>query len=324
MILFSFHIFALVQLMEILENEDHKEIISWLPAGRSFMIHKKNDLEKEVLPKYFQKQSKYSSFTRKLNRWGFQRVARGPETGAYFHRLFRRGEYRLCMRMSCSHKSTPVATTAANERTAEPFASYTPGSHAPYYAAPFQVPYASLPPHYHGQSGPPVGPPMQQAPFADPHYVHQQQHRMYPYPSQALGAPPYSLHHHKYVMENYSGGADPYHLSDYPFSPDVNQLPPHGVYEYEQPISSSYREWNDSVYAGYDGEHHLADTHGRRERNHTVSDGGDAPHATMVNPNREASSMMPYTTHHQRLHADEEYSEHGSDDNLKHPHGYQN
>lgn len=44
---------------------------------------------------------KYTSFTRKLNRWGFTRVTRGPETGAYYHKYFQRGDTRLCMQMSC-------------------------------------------------------------------------------------------------------------------------------------------------------------------------------------------------------------------------------
>ncbi len=50
--------------------------------------------------RYF-KQSKFTSFTRKLNRWGFERVARGPETGAYYHPLFQRNNLRLCLQMTC-------------------------------------------------------------------------------------------------------------------------------------------------------------------------------------------------------------------------------
>ena len=39
-----------------------------------------------VLPVYF-KQSKYTSFTRKLKRWGFTRVTSGTELGAYYHKV---------------------------------------------------------------------------------------------------------------------------------------------------------------------------------------------------------------------------------------------
>mmetsp|Transcript_32598 Transcript_32598/g.74975 ORF Transcript_32598/g.74975 Transcript_32598/m.74975 type:complete len:274 (+) Transcript_32598:102-923(+) len=88
--------------MEILSNEEHQDIITWLPHGKAFIIYKKKKFAAEVLPKYF-KQSKFTSFTRKLNRWGFSRVTRGPETGAYYHKYFQKNEPRLCMQMSCQN-----------------------------------------------------------------------------------------------------------------------------------------------------------------------------------------------------------------------------
>jgi hypothetical protein len=95
-------LFRFLQLMDILHNdEEHGETISWLPHGRGFMIYKKKLFETKIMPKYFHKNSKYTSFTRKLNRWGFVRVTRGPEMGAYYHKFFKRGESRLCMQMSC-------------------------------------------------------------------------------------------------------------------------------------------------------------------------------------------------------------------------------
>jgi hypothetical protein len=85
--------------MDILSEEGQAETISWLPHGNGFIIHKKKTFANEILPKYF-KASKFTSFTRKLNRWGFSRVPRGPETGAYFHKLFRRDKPKLCMQMT--------------------------------------------------------------------------------------------------------------------------------------------------------------------------------------------------------------------------------
>jgi hypothetical protein len=58
----------------------------------------------QVLPKFF-KATKFTSFTRKLNRWGFTRVTRGPEMGSYYHKLFLREDPSLCLRMS-SHSSS--------------------------------------------------------------------------------------------------------------------------------------------------------------------------------------------------------------------------
>jgi hypothetical protein len=87
-------------LIEILGKEELSDIISWLPHGKGFFIYKKKRFALEVLPKYW-KQAKFTSFTRKLNRWGYTRVTRGPETGAYYHKLFQRGNLRLCLQMSC-------------------------------------------------------------------------------------------------------------------------------------------------------------------------------------------------------------------------------
>ena len=39
------------------------------------------------------------SFTRQLNLWGFKRITKGRDAGAYYHQLFLRGRPRLCMRM---------------------------------------------------------------------------------------------------------------------------------------------------------------------------------------------------------------------------------
>eukprot|EP00526_Cylindrotheca_closterium_P009350 CAMPEP_0113609668 /NCGR_PEP_ID=MMETSP0017_2-20120614/4618_1 /TAXON_ID=2856 /ORGANISM="Cylindrotheca closterium" /LENGTH=426 /DNA_ID=CAMNT_0000518509 /DNA_START=19 /DNA_END=1299 /DNA_ORIENTATION=- /assembly_acc=CAM_ASM_000147 len=91
-------------LMEILNNEEESDTIAWLPHGRSFIIYKKKRFAAHTLPKFF-KATKFTSFTRKLNRWGFTRVTRGPEMGSYYHKLFLRDESNLCLRMS-SHSSS--------------------------------------------------------------------------------------------------------------------------------------------------------------------------------------------------------------------------
>lgn len=88
--------------MEVLTNDDHKEIISWLAHGKGFMIFQTKEFVANVMPKYF-KQTKFPSFTRKLSRWGFKRVQRGPEVGVYYHDLFNRDKPNLCRHMQ-SHK----------------------------------------------------------------------------------------------------------------------------------------------------------------------------------------------------------------------------
>jgi hypothetical protein len=55
------------RLLELLETEDSKEAMWWLPPGDSFAIQPEKFSE-SILNKFFQG-TKLESFTRKLNRW---------------------------------------------------------------------------------------------------------------------------------------------------------------------------------------------------------------------------------------------------------------
>ena len=60
-----------VILHHLLSDNLTPSIISWHPDGLSFVIHNANLLEKTILRKYFGKESQFSSFRRKLKRYGF-------------------------------------------------------------------------------------------------------------------------------------------------------------------------------------------------------------------------------------------------------------
>ncbi len=90
----------LQQLMAMLENESISDIISWLPDGEAFMIHDKKIFSTEVLPMYFHRSIKYSSFTRRMNRWKFIHLPAGCKSkSAYQHPLFRKNGRETCMQM---------------------------------------------------------------------------------------------------------------------------------------------------------------------------------------------------------------------------------
>jgi hypothetical protein len=77
----------------------------WLPNGNAFALHPPKFV-KEILPKHFEG-TKFESFTRKLNRWGFKRIAgedAPEETFAYSHHLFKRDFAELCRGMSGGKK----------------------------------------------------------------------------------------------------------------------------------------------------------------------------------------------------------------------------
>jgi hypothetical protein len=70
-----------------------------MPHGRAWKIHNKDLLVSEVVPKYFI-QSKYQSFARQLNGWGFKRLQQaGNDFNAYYHKSFLRGMPQLAVLM---------------------------------------------------------------------------------------------------------------------------------------------------------------------------------------------------------------------------------
>lgn len=71
-------------LYEIISDPNNINIISWLPHGRGFTIHDKLQFGSNVLPRHFEG-AKFTSFTRRLKRWNFVRVSKGPEMGAYYN-----------------------------------------------------------------------------------------------------------------------------------------------------------------------------------------------------------------------------------------------
>jgi len=89
-----------VKLLKLLSNPEYSHIIRWMPHGRSWRVLQPDLFSKELLPKYFSNQSKYASFMRQVNGWGFKRITRGEDRNSYYHELFVRDNPHLAMTMS--------------------------------------------------------------------------------------------------------------------------------------------------------------------------------------------------------------------------------
>lgn len=73
-------------------------IISWHKTGMGFVIHKPEEFVRTAMPIFFRSQSKFTSFQRQLNNYGFQRIQDRKENGSltYYHKLFLRDQPALC------------------------------------------------------------------------------------------------------------------------------------------------------------------------------------------------------------------------------------
>jgi HSF-type DNA-binding len=71
------------QMLADLEQQDRRDIASFMPHGRAFAIHKPAEFTKDIMPKYF-RMSRFNSFQRQLNLYDFQRISEGHDKGAYY------------------------------------------------------------------------------------------------------------------------------------------------------------------------------------------------------------------------------------------------
>jgi hypothetical protein len=82
------------QMLEEAEDEGNVQIVAWLSHGRAFIVYDKAAFSDHILPRYF-KASKYTYFSDALRMWGWQRIKDGRDKGAYYHRLFVKGQPQL-------------------------------------------------------------------------------------------------------------------------------------------------------------------------------------------------------------------------------------
>lgn len=122
-------------LLDQVDKDGLSHIISWLPGGKAFKVHKKEEFCNKIMPHYFAS-NKYKTWQRSLNLWGFESVVRGPDKGACHHRSFVRGHPDLCKNMTrVKIKGSMPDTSETNHKSI----SIPPASQEP-------VPSASIDP----------------------------------------------------------------------------------------------------------------------------------------------------------------------------------
>ncbi len=85
----------LYALLNDAESEGFTKVISWQAGGRSFNVHKQDQFSNAIMQTYFS-QTKFKSFQRQLNIYGWKKVQLGPNKGGYEHKHFLQGHPELC------------------------------------------------------------------------------------------------------------------------------------------------------------------------------------------------------------------------------------
>jgi hypothetical protein len=105
----------LYRLLAEVEREGNTHIVSFTPDEKAFMIHDRDAFMNDVAPKYF-RQSRFTSFVRQLNLYGFGRLSYGPNRGAFAHSHFLRGRPELVGEIQRSHQDRKIREWASHGR----------------------------------------------------------------------------------------------------------------------------------------------------------------------------------------------------------------
>ena len=94
--------------MDALLKYASEDAVTWLPDGKSFVVVDDDVFVQKVLSHDF-KASKYSSFVRKLHRWGFVRLTSVTGKDCFHHPLFQKGRIDLAGDItSTQHSKQPT------------------------------------------------------------------------------------------------------------------------------------------------------------------------------------------------------------------------
>jgi hypothetical protein len=123
----------LYRLLMETEEAGMADIISFMPSGKTFSIHKPDQFMKMIVPHFFQ-HSRLSSFTRQLQLYQFRRIVEGTSVDCYFNANFSKGKPNLLQkvqrtkRLSKGKVITPAVVCESVDDQADPIAAQTEDS----------------------------------------------------------------------------------------------------------------------------------------------------------------------------------------------------
>ena len=105
------------------------DIISFLPHGRAFAVHKPKEFLSQIMPKCFGTGTpRFNTFLKQLNLYGFKRITEGRDKGGYFHPNFIKGQRSRC-RMIKRKKTDSKPSKSAAASSSKPIPRKAPPQH---------------------------------------------------------------------------------------------------------------------------------------------------------------------------------------------------
>jgi hypothetical protein len=77
--------YKLHHLLDQAERVGFEDIVSWIPSGKGFRIHRHSAFEERIMPVHFPGMTSYKSFRRQLNLYGIRLIGQdSPPAGDGF------------------------------------------------------------------------------------------------------------------------------------------------------------------------------------------------------------------------------------------------
>jgi hypothetical protein len=103
-------------MLEDAETKGFQDIVSWQSGGKSFKVLNVARFSGEIMGLYFH-QTKYKSFQRQQNIYGFRRIHSGACKGGYAHSSFIRGVPDICkLVIRLNNKATAPPTCMETQK----------------------------------------------------------------------------------------------------------------------------------------------------------------------------------------------------------------
>jgi hypothetical protein len=96
------------------KSDGYEDIVGWQIHGKAFMVRDKKEFIDIMLPRFF-KSSQYCYFADTLRSWGFVRLKKGRDKGAFYHKWFVEKKPQMSLHLSRSQMKIAMTKFKASD-----------------------------------------------------------------------------------------------------------------------------------------------------------------------------------------------------------------